>query len=506
MEDLYKLFSKQFDNKERRNNKIAVRKSELLEEIDQQGLEYLHDVNAMTQLRKSVSREGFSNQDQAITTEEQSEMEQLSALESKFNGLLSQYSSIYKNYSDSVQEYLKANSSAYANKNIRLKNGNEYYVNKYNYAKSIDPSSRSSVHESCPTSFVDVDTDDLSSLKIKDTSSSMKPNEPCGYEGKNIKVTTQQSETVDLAQLNGTQATQSTNYSSSHFPASNAIDNNSSTFNHTLKGVGEWLQVTLPKDCFIEYVVIGNRHNCCVDRFKTVRMDVLNSDGSSVYNSIITNPSGSLLSFRVNNINKMARSIKLTQEEDNFLHVVSVKVYGKHTTPLEQPLAGYINDKNVLQKYATTDMVNNTGTCPSSSSVTNVTADIWNSFSTGNDMNEFTTCGLGNIGKKEKEELVSINSALLETANQIYEKIQELQQKQSTYHKKNDAKETYLSEQLEKYQGLYKKLNNIRNREDTFEALYKDSTMNRSSSNMDFLLWSVITGLLLFYAIRQLRK
>lgn len=65
--------------------------------------------------------------------------------------------------------------------------------------------------------------------------------------------------------LAGATATQSSLYPS--FPASNVLDNNPATFNHTMWGVtGPWVQVDLGSSKSIQDIIVTNRQDCCQSR------------------------------------------------------------------------------------------------------------------------------------------------------------------------------------------------------------------------------------------------
>ena len=102
--------------------------------------------------------------------------------------------------------------------------------------------------------------------------------------------------------------------------------------------------------------------------------------------------------------------------------------------------------------------------------------------------------------------VVAINDELINTANKIYEKINEIQDKNVENKQLTERQEEVLGQQLTQYKALYGKINNIANRQGTFNALFNDSQLNYKSSNVQFTIWVLVSGLLLLIAINHLRK
>ena len=110
---------------------------------------------------------------------------ELAALKSKFDSLLSQYGSAYKNYNDNMNRYVNFQSTPYAGKNIITSGGSNYYVNEFGYARYYTPTIWNARPPSCRGGTMPVKTTNLSSLGIAQASS-MSMGEPCGYATKNV--------------------------------------------------------------------------------------------------------------------------------------------------------------------------------------------------------------------------------------------------------------------------------------------------------------------------------
>ena len=167
-------------------------------------------------------------------------------------------------------------------------------------------------------------------------------------------------------------------------------------------------------------------------------------------------------------------------------------------------LTGYINEEGILHPYPNNNTQNTSGTCPTSS--TNINSDIWNTFTKSTPMDFDTLCALGNVDIKEKTELIQINRDLMATANKIYEKIQTTRQHITSTNNQMDIESTYLDKQLEKYKHLFKKIKNIRKKEDTLTAMVEDSMFKYKSNNLQYIVWALLAGIALFLSIRHVRK
>ena len=126
---------------------------------------------------------------------------ELSALEDKFNGLLSQYGTSYKNYMESVNRFMGKQKSEWQGKNIATTEAGQdkiWYVNKYGVARQY-PSMKAYNNRppSCAGTFIRVSftSNDFSDQGLE-LGPEMHDGEPCGLEGQNVK----------LAQLSGADA------------------------------------------------------------------------------------------------------------------------------------------------------------------------------------------------------------------------------------------------------------------------------------------------------------
>jgi len=353
------------ENRENDSHEIVTKQSHVAPDI-QQGLEYLSDIHNMcSSLQQSATLiEHFTSMEKSsgptIESEEKKEMQQLKKLEDRFNKLLSEYSTVYKNYALQIQRSLQEDSNTYNNKTIMTPDGSGYYVNGFGIARFWSGKAWDNRSSTCP-SVTHISTNDIQSLGLT-KGRPMEEGEPCGYEGTNIRVE---------------QANKTTN-------------------------------------------------------------------------------------------------------------------------------AGYVDESNRLRPYQSVDMTNNTSTCPTD--VQTILSSDWNAFTRGEPMTESTLCNLGKVDMKDKRELEDINRQLLETANEVYEKIQGLREKYKSYNEISSAQEEALQKQLGKYRHMYKKIKKISDNDTKIQAMTEDSHLLYKSSHLKFIMWSLLSGLLIIYAIKQIRK
>ena len=110
----------------------------------------------------------------------------------------------------------------------------------------------------------------------------------------NIKITTTQDSVVNLGELyafdiNGniidlldySDITQSTYFDQNAFPATNLIDGDENTFNHTLGGVGQWVNLALTVPIQISALVVVNRVDCCQERAQGLQITLSGPNGQN---------------------------------------------------------------------------------------------------------------------------------------------------------------------------------------------------------------------------------
>ena len=104
----------------------------------------------------------------------------------------------------------------------------------------------------------------------------------------------------------------------SGYPASNVIDANYATFNHTLNSTspGEYWQVDLGSDMAIDQIILYNRADCaptCPNRLDNYTIEIINSAGETVWMSGPNpTPAGDVDTFDTDAINTLtAEAINL---------------------------------------------------------------------------------------------------------------------------------------------------------------------------------------------------
>ena len=129
---------------------------------------------------------------------------------------------------------------------------------------------------------------------------------------------------IDWAQQG--KATQSSTYGS-YYPQ-NLIDGIPSTFNHTNKGTGQWIQVRLSEPIMIEKVVITNRKSSdpdVVNRLKQFDVRLMDNNDKLVVEKYYPNTQAV---YTWDNISRVARTVKVQLRPNDYLHLGNLSVYG----------------------------------------------------------------------------------------------------------------------------------------------------------------------------------
>ena len=128
----------------------------------------------------------------------------------------------------------------------------------------------------------------------------------------------------------------------------------------------------------------------------------------------------------------------------------------------DQLPTGYI-DKDGLVRNFPDDYdanKNQTGTCPDRLHPISIAS--WNVLPIGQEMSKQTFCGLSTVGEKHKQQLIQLGTELLNTANEIYTKIKELEKQTAENYKHTGKESKKLRKELLAYKVLYKRLNELK--------------------------------------------
>lgn len=443
------------------------------------------------------------NIDQVI----EKDMEELKMLESKFMKLLSEYSTNYKLYMTDVMEVVESESNKYVGENIQTNDGVISYINNLGIARSYNDKTYKNRHTSCGSGVpVKVNADNITTLNFR-KGVPMRENEPCGYEGKNIFINAEDSKIINLSRLPGASASQQTSYENNKYPAKNAIDGNMNTFNVTENVKGTWWQVEFPENCFIQNVVIYNRKDCCWERFTTVQLDVYDENMSSIYTTTIQRKVNDQRVFKVDNINKIGRYVRLTQETEppqNFLHMAEVQVWGTDKVKVEHGSVGYVDGEGLLRQYNDGVIDITDPSCPTDK--IGVNQDLWRLFTKGQSMNKNSICDLGNLDVKLKTHVEDLNKQLMDLTQQINNKISKTKNKISQLKSQNTTEAQYLNEQLSRFKDLYKKYNNLDKKGyGSLDAMIEDIKLVKTSNVYSYIFWGLSAMVVLYFTMRHLK-
>lgn len=481
-------------------------------------IDFRNKLNKKHTLRRKTETpsyiEGFENKelwtkgevyDEDIDELIKKDMDELKELETNFMKLLSEYTRNYELYMKDVINVMSSESSKYIGKNIKTNDGITSYVNNLGIARSYNDTSLKNRHSSCKSDIINVNEANISELDFR-KGTPMRENEPCGYEGKNIFIGSESSGIVNLARRPGAVARQSTSYNNNMFPASNAIDGNMNTYNHTDAVKGTYLEVELEKTSLISNVVIHNIRVCCQNRFTKVKLDILNANGNVTYSKMIHRTENAQPIFRVNNIHKQGKIVRLTQQENKAINVSEVEVNGSEEESVETGKSGYVDESGLLRQYPEKyNMNENDPSCPTDKM--SVNKELWNTFKLGMDMNSDVACNLGKVDPQLKTRVEDLNNELMNITSTINSKINNTKQKIIKIEKQNSIEGQYLNNQLSRFQELYKKYNNIDNKGlSSLDAMMEDVNTVETSYLYKYIMWGMIAVITLYFTTKHIRN
>ena len=168
---------------------------------------------------------------------------------------------------------------------------------------------------------------------------------------------------------------------------------------------------------------------------------------------------------------------------------------------------GYIDRHGLVRNFPDDYDVNKnmTGTCPEK--LNSISIHAWNVLPIGQEMNKQTFCGLSTVDDTNKQLLIQLGTELLETADEIYTKIKELEKQTNENYKHTGKEGKKLRKELKAYKFLYQRLNELKKApHSTLGAQADDVEMLQLSSYYKFIMWTTIASFILLTTIGYLRK
>jgi hypothetical protein len=495
----------------REKPKKEIQIKQILKDAElRQGTQYLHEKKIIKQdiEKKSLLMENFETSRENTTSINNNSLEnlankqmnELKDLENQFQKELTNYTTLSNIIYQDELSFLNREASKYIGKNIKFETNNEiYYVNNFGQARKYPDESRG---VGCPSDFINVGSLTIPELGLKN-GEPMYKGEPCGYEGKIVQVGSETTSKINLCRLGNAIATQSSRFSETQYPPQNAIDGDPNTFNHTKFGVGEWWQVKLGQVSFIDNIIIINRRDCCQNRFSRVKLDIYDENGNTTFSTTIVRSTDSQAEFTIN-VNKQGLIVKLTQLDNNPLHMGEVEVYGTYQISEQNGKMGYISGNGVLRQYPNNDITNNTGTCPNMIPIF-ISNSVWNSMKKGPNMTPETLCEFGNIDIDKKSRLEKINNNLMNIAENIYKKIEEANDTIKSLREKEKFESKYLDSQLSRFKRLFEEYNDIYKKKPTLNAMLEDFHLTQKSGYTKYIALTLITIIIMLFTYKILK-
>lgn len=133
--------------------------------------------------------------------------------------------------------------------------------------------------------------------------------------------------------------------------ASRAIDGNLDTYNHTdiTPGSNSWLKVVLPVNVEVQKIVVSNRlGNFSIrDRLAPFVVEVYNGLGAKVGSKRFT---GTRNEYVWNEVELVGKTVRILQEQKNFLHVGKLSVFGVQATDCGDYERKYMKYRDLVDK------------------------------------------------------------------------------------------------------------------------------------------------------------
>ena len=169
---------------------------------------------------------------------------------------------------------------------------------------------------------------------------------------------------------------------------------------------------------------------------------------------------------------------------------------------------GYIDRHGILRpfdgKYVPGN--NETGTCPQA--LKEIKFATWSKLPIGKAMNKQTFCGLATIDKPDKQQLALLGQELINTAAQIYEKIQALYKKNASHAIKYGKGSDKIKKQLQAYKYLYEKIQKLEatGHGSTLGGQLEDARYRQTSGQYRYLVWFFLAAITAVFAHRHFTR
>jgi hypothetical protein len=354
---------------------------------------------------------------------------------------------------EDVQKFIQDENTQYAGKVIEDINGNKYYVTNFGTAHPLF-NDLISTETSCQTTPIQL------GKSIEDTGMPIGYiwSSPCGYDGKNVRVGNIKQPATYIGCF---------------------------ADNGKVVGLDKYIgEKVLLEECAQKANEMGYKY-AAYHQFECNGSNTYPNFGEDESQCPTTNNQriGSGRFSAVYEINPQAFNIKDKQE------------VGK---------VAYINNFGMLRQYPNNNIQNNTGTCPTL--IEDIDVEVWNNYPKASNMTVDTLCALGTVDPAVKQKLTNLNNQLIQLSQQIYEKIQETKQSNVNVTNQIGIEKNYLDDQLARFKTMFERMKKITNKKDVLNIMKEDSRLLSTSSNYNYVMWSIVATILLLLTIRHVRK
>lgn len=387
------------------------------------------------------------------------DMNELKNLEQTFMQVLSDYTTSYKLYMTDVADLLNAETSGYVGKNIRTNDGIISYINDLGIARSYNNETYEKRHSTCGTGEpISVNAANVQSLNFS-KGSPMRAGEPCGFAGKNIYIGPDNIMPTYVGCYKDTPTRAMPEYIGVM------------TFQEAVRKTHE-----------LGYKYFGLQDAMAFGNNKS-QVFVSNSDDYGKYGA--------------QSCTSTLKTGEITgQQWQNAVYAMpSASEYGQ---------LGYVDKNNVLRSYGGLTYNNLVPGCPTENYA--VDHDIFNAFQKGDNMTRDSICEGGIMTSGLKNKVEELNRQLIEITQLMNSKIEETKEKIKNLKQYNSNEQDYLNEQLNQYQNLYQKYNNLDKKGyASLDAMYEDAQLIETNSLYKYIMWLLISISVVYFTFRHIK-
>lgn len=508
---IFKNIKTSIENILENNNEQSGKSGENIHDMSgeiQQGRLYLQHrkkeeieyINSQKRLRVSEGFENIENEtyDTSVKKVIQSEMNEIKQLETKFNEILSKYSTMHRQFMNDSLQFINLKNNKYNGKILITPSNKKYYITNYGVAKEMTDALFKQRHKTC-SSVQNVNQEDLTKLGLV-YGEIMNKTIPCGFEGKNVFVAGTPDNKLTGKIQDNTIVYRTNDYSVKYLGCYADFGVNKNGVNNRT------LPTKLPggPDTFEQLVKKAAEGN-----WRYLGLQYAGGYGWEKAQGWVGNTT------RFENYSRpLYTDSNITEQEikDKYyckLMKNSDNIYGGYSWTnavyeiIMNGKAGYVDEDSTLRLYPSGKIINDEDTCPST--INTIDEDTWKLFQQGENMEKSTLCNLGKIDPEVKDTIQKYYKQLYSIATEIQNKINSTNTLIQKISNKNLTEKQKLQTDLDQFNSLLSDFKNIETKNPTLMAILEDSKLKYGMENYEYIGYTILTLMLLFLMMKYAR-